>query len=95
MEISTTNIKKTIVHVLHRFHIMIFAIVVLGGMIAATLVLNSIIAKSTQTGDYTPSAANVNFDQDTIDRINQLKTRSESANAGLNLPAGRTNPFVE
>lgn len=95
MDITTANIKQSIVHVLHRFHVMVFVVVVLGGMIAATLVLNSIVSKTTQPEDYLPSGTNANFDQTTIDRVKELKTRNESTGNGLNLPKGRTNPFVE
>lgn len=94
MDISSVNIKKAVVNFLHRFHVMVFVVVVLGGMIAATLVLNSIISKSTESADYSPPV-NASFDQKTIERVKELKTRNESNDSGLDLPSGRTNPFVE
>ncbi|HMI09231.1 MAG TPA: hypothetical protein VK497_02425 [Candidatus Saccharimonadales bacterium] len=95
MNISLTSIKKLILALLHRFHAIIFVVVVVGGLAAVVLLLNSIIVSSSEQGDYVPPGSNPSsFDQTTIDRIEQLKTRTDST-APLDLSKGRTNPFVE
>jgi hypothetical protein len=95
MDISLTSIKKIILATLHRFHVIIFVIVVMGGLAAAILLFNSIIASSSDQGDYIPPGSNPSsFDQATINRIEQLKSRTDSS-APLDLSKGRTNPFVE
>lgn len=92
--ISIISIRKAISHFLGRFHVVIFVVIVLGGLSLAVLRLNNVLASSTDSGDYTPKSSNSEFDKATIDRIKKLKTRDE-AGAGLDLSKGRTNPFVE
>jgi len=94
MEISTTNIKKAFVNFLHRFHVLIFSVVVLGGLAVVVFLLNSIIIRSGDSGSYTSAAGSSSFDQATIDRLNQLKTREETP-PPLDFSEGRTNPFTE
>lgn len=95
MEISFTDIKKAISRFLHRYHVVVFTVVILGGLAAAVFVFNNIIAQSsgTDTG-YTSSANDTTFDKATIDRINQLKTSSDPEDK-IDFSNGRTNPFVE
>ena len=93
MEISTANIKNKIAVILHRYHVMIFVIFILGGLVFVVFLLNNIIVQSGNSGGYTPETTTT-FDQKTIERIEQLKTRDEPA-AELDLSGGRTNPFVE
>jgi hypothetical protein len=95
MNISLTSIQKMILALLRRFHVIIFVIVVLGGLAAVVLLLNGIIVSSSNQGDYVPPGSNPSsFDQTTINRIEQLKSRTDST-APLDLSKGRTNPFVE
>lgn len=89
MDISTQSISKFF----HRFHTILFAIFVLGGLIIMVLTLNGIIASSSASSASsvpTPSSA---FDQQTIDKLNKLRT-SDQQPAPLDL-SGRSNPFVE
>lgn len=93
MNISLGSIKILIVHILQRFHTIIFVIVVLGGLIAVVLLLNDIVVGSSQQvapASVTPTG----FDKETIDRIDKLRTKDDAATE-LNLSDGRTNPFVE
>jgi hypothetical protein len=95
MDISLSSIKKPVLALLHRFHVIIFVVIVLGGLAAVVLMLNNIIVSSGEQGDYIPPGSNPSsFDQSTIDRIEQLKSRTDSS-APLDLSKGRTNPFVE
>ena len=94
LNISLISIKKATLTFLHRFHIMIFALVVLVGLIYIVYMLYAIVIESTDTSNRTPATANTTFDQATIKRINELKTREQSSSE-LDLSQGRTNPFVE
>ena len=82
-----------IINFLRRFHIVLFVIVVLGGLAIVILLLNNAIVASTQSNGYTPNTNNGNFDQATIKKIQDLQTTGQSDQ--LTLPPGRTNPFVE
>lgn len=95
MEISFTDIKKTISRFLHRFHVVVFTVVILGGLAAAVFVFNNIIAQSSgEDASYTSAVNDTTFDQATINRINQLRTSTDPEDK-INLSNGRTNPFVE
>lgn len=91
---SLSSLRKTIVAFLHRFHVMIFVVVVLNGSIVVIWLLNTIIISSGESADYTPAGSNTTFDQATIKRIGELRTRDQSG-PELDLSHGRTNPFVE
>lgn len=93
MNISLTTIKKQIALLLGRYHLVIFVTVVVGTLMVVVLMLNSIITASGEAGDYVPEGISTSFDQETIDRIEQLKTRDEKA--VLDVGSGRSNPFVE
>lgn len=94
VSISVASIKKVLVNFLHRFHLTIFVVVVLGGVIVAVGLLNSIVIRSGDTAGYTPKTTSDSFDEATITRIDELKTRDQNG-GNLNLSGGRTNPFVE
>lgn len=94
MNMSLGALKKSLVAFLHRFHITLFVLVVFGGLAVVVFMLNHVIIRSGDSSGYTPETPSATFDQDTITRIQELQTRDQS-NSSLQLPAGRTNPFVE
>jgi hypothetical protein len=91
--ISLQIIKKQINRFLHRFHLVLFVIIVIGGSAVVVFMLNRVVVRSGENDGYTSNTNNANFDQATIKRIEELKTRDE--NAPNTLPKGRINPFVE
>jgi len=94
LQLSFTKFKKSFTAFLRRFHITLFVLVVFGGLAATVFMLNSVIVRSTDSGDYTPETPSAAFDQTTINRVEELQTRDQTG-GGLQLPPGRTNPFVE
>lgn len=94
LTLSPDSIKKFIFAFLRRFHIMIFVVVVLVGLIVIVYLLYNIVISSTNTAGVTQNTTNTSFDKATIKRINDLKTRDQSSD-DLDLSNGRTNPFVE
>lgn len=93
MEISLTSLKKTITNTLHRYHVIIFTIFVLGGLTVVVFLLNNIIIKSGDSSNYAVDTT-AGFDKKTIERIKQLNSRDEPADS-LDLSGRRSNPFVE
>lgn len=93
INLSFGSLKKAFIAFLHRFHVVIFVVVVLGGLAVVVFMLNSTIILSSDPGDYTPNANNASFDQATIQRVEELKTRDQTTSQ-LDL-SGRSNPFVE
>jgi len=90
IHLSPQAIKKIIIAFLHRFHVVIFVILILGGLAVIILLLNNIVIRSGQSNGYTPDTSNASFDQSTIKKIEDLQNRSQSPPT-----SGRINPFVE
>jgi hypothetical protein len=95
MELSSTSIKATLAHFFRRYHLLIFTLSVLGGLIVCMLLINSIIVKSGDTSDHTPAAPSTGFDKETMERLKVLRTANDTQPDDLDLSKGRTNPFVE
>lgn len=88
-------IFKQVGKLLRRFHIVIFAVTVLGGLAVAVLILSSILQASSDTTAGSPAAGiDTTFDTGTIEKIENLHTRQDGV-AELELPSGRINPFGE
>lgn len=88
---SLPTVKTAILTFLHRFHLVLFVIVVVGSLAYAILSVSHVLEESAKNDlSQTPSSQ---FDTKTIDRVNQLHTSSEASD--FSLPTGRTNPFVE
>jgi hypothetical protein len=94
ISLSLPAIKKRIFLFLKRFHVVLFVVIVLGGLSVVILLLSATITQSTEPGDYTPQSTNIIFDETTMQRIEELRTR-EQGDASIDTSQGRTNPFVE
>lgn len=98
MTVSTASLKSAFSHFLTRYHMIIFTVVVLGGLVVCMFLINAIIA---QTGGensanlISTGATSASFDQQTIDRIKQLHTADDTTKSNLDLSSGRVNPFVD
>ena len=94
ISISIPAIKKALAHFLHRFHVITFVITVLGGLVVVVLLLNDTIITSGESNGYTSGTTVTTFDQATMKRIEELKTRDQTTD--ISTPPGvRSNPFVE
>lgn len=80
--------------ILGRYHLTIFIVILVGGLVTAVLLLNGILQQASDTTGYTSSLDIAPFDQATIDRVAELRASTEAPTA-FTLPAGRTNPFAE
>jgi len=94
MNTTINNLPKSLSYTFHRFHILIFVIVVLGALTVAVYLLNQILVKSDQANGYTAQTSNTTFDTATIKRITELHTMDDPSTP-IDLPVGRINPFVE
>lgn len=94
MELSLSSLKKSISHFLFRFHVMIFTIIILGGLSIAVFFLSSAIDLNNRSQDYAPSSANATFDEQTITRVRELHENSINPKP-IDLPAGRIDPFAQ
>ena len=96
MQQSLDQAVKPIVGAIKQYHTTIVFVILAVLVGLAVFRLSLIVSLSTEKGvdGYTPiSKANASFDQKTIDRIDNLRTPSESENQ-LTFPT-RANPFVE
>lgn len=88
--LSISQLTVPLSRFLHRFHIILFALLVIGGLSVATFMLYGAMAESSTTEQQTSTTGS--FDKTTIKKIETLRDPSQ-ASAPLQLPAGRTNPF--
>lgn len=88
MNISSASISR----LLRRYHGILFAVLVLGGLIIMVITLNSIISGSSPSASQTPNPVS-GFDQKTINQLNSLHSIDQQPTP-LNF-SGRSNPFVE
>lgn len=95
MDINPTSLKISLTKFIKRYHLLIFTVLVLGGLVVCMFMINNIIIQSSDAAGYEPAASNTSFDQETIDRIKKLYTATDGAPDDLNLGQGRSNPFVE
>ena len=96
MDIQLKHALNQIKSLLHRFHVVIFVVVVFGSLAVAVFVLSSLLqASSDGSGSVVnDSGLNANFDKETIERIGKLRTGKDGS-GDIPLPSGRINPFAE
>ncbi|HEV7952298.1 MAG TPA: hypothetical protein VGO98_02895 [Candidatus Saccharimonadales bacterium] len=102
MDISTASLTKSITHFLHRYHVILFVIVVLGAVGAGIFINYQHVLSVDQSHGYSAQSNNTTFDKETRGKLVELQTadyRLQGAagdDAPRNLPIqGRLNPFVE
>jgi len=91
---SLKSIGKELGHLLHRFHIIIFFLVVSAGFGFAVLHINSMLEETATDDTYSSSIDAGSIDAATLDRINDLQKSSQV----VSLPrdeGSRANPFGE
>ena len=89
LSFSLPQITKAISCFLHRYHIIVFSCIVLGGLSIATFMLYQ---TTTSTQPSTQITSSGSFDQATMKKIEGLRSASDQSEP-LTLPEGRTNPF--
>lgn len=86
---SPSQIVTQLSRFFHRYHVIVFACVVLGGLSIATLMLYQAITSAEPAA---PTATTDTFDTATMKKVDSLHSSSDQVTP-LTLPAGRTNPF--
>jgi hypothetical protein len=87
--IGINQVGAYITRFLHRFHVVIFVLTIVGGLSVATFMLNRTLGAEAPLSEETSSS----FDTKTMERVKQLsKTTTETK--PLNLPPGRIDPFT-
>lgn len=89
---TSNTLLSPIWKVLHRFHVIIFVVIVFGSLSVATFFLYTTIIKSSEV---TPVTTNASFDAETIKKVNELKTTEEQKTAPKEPPKSARNPFYE
>lgn len=83
-------IIKPFTQFLWRFHVILFSLLVVGGVAAAIFLLSSSLSISAEKPLVTPES----FDKKTMQAISDFQPSNSSVDS-FSLPAGRVNPFVE
>lgn len=88
------DIQNKVLPFVRRFNLVIFIVIVVIILSIAVLLLYGVVEKASGTDiDNTPGDTSY-FDQETIDRLDKLKT-SDQPSTPLDLSKGRINPFSE
>lgn len=90
---SINNPLKQFVNLLSRYNLVIFIVLVTGGLILSIIMLNNILTQP-YSNNTEPSTTVTTFDQLTINRLVKLETSAKNTNYRT-LPSGRINPFSE
>ena len=91
MNISITAIRKNLAAFFGRYHFIIFIVYIMGSASYAILLISSTVALSDEPNGYVSTTNNTTFDEDTINRLRQLKAGNQETDK---LPAtGRVSPF--
>jgi len=92
--LPTINPLKLITFMFGRYHFTIFIVLIVGCLIGAIILLNTIVTDSSLGDGYTSAINAGSIDQATLDRLNTLHESNESYTLP-SLPSGRINPFSE
>jgi len=76
----------------HRFHVLIFVALSLGGLMAATIMLSGLVNQSGARID--TAAPSITFSQATIDKLSRLQAAGDKVRPE-DVPIGKRNPFAE
>ena len=85
---------RSLKHFFGRFHTILFILVILAGLVYATLLLATLLNDASIGAGYESPINAGSIDQATLDRINVLHT-SDGTLSEQQQPSGRSNPFVE
>lgn len=88
------NIQQRVRTLFHRYHIVMFIVLLTISLSIAVLLLSKIVDKAGGTESEVPLTNSSRFDEETIERINQLKT-SDEPSTPLDFSKGRISPFNE
>jgi hypothetical protein len=90
---TLSHITHAVSQFMHRFHVTIFVVFVVGGLSLATLFLQRVITATPQADAGTTGSASTfsKSEMDTMERIRNLHTTDDKSS--LTLPSGRINPF--
>ena len=91
LDSSPTQIIHAFSHFMHRYHVIVFSIFVLGGLSVATFLLYRAATSATSPSSQFSTSS---FDKTTINKISELRGAGD-APTPLKLPTGRTNPFQD
>ncbi len=90
-DINLKQLTKGFSGFVHRYHVLIFTLTVVGGLSVATFLLYHVV--STTQATETPQNP-TQFDNTTMKKIDALRSPNDPA-PPLQKPSGRTNPFQE
>lgn len=93
MNISLSTVGSNISKFLHRFHLILYVVVILGALAVAVFLLYQNVIASEQADGYTPVASNDSFDITTMQKLDDLEP-ADSQEPLLNVDTSqRIDPF--
>ncbi|NCQ54048.1 hypothetical protein COV88_02515 [Candidatus Saccharibacteria bacterium CG11_big_fil_rev_8_21_14_0_20_41_19] len=90
---SFAHLLAPVVSTLKKLSLVIFIIVIAGGLVYAIMTISSILTQPPSDSSK-KSTNSASIDQATVNRLNRYKT-SDVNSTNQSLPSGRINPFSE
>jgi|JI10StandDraft_1071094.scaffolds.fasta_scaffold1833087_2 hypothetical protein len=91
--LSISAIPSMLGHALRRFHVMLFTVVILGGLAYVIYSLNTLVTNTTTVHPVEDASSSSSYDKKTIDQLETLR-RFNDTNREINTYQG-DSPFVE
>jgi hypothetical protein len=102
MDINLKSINQTIPRLLHRYHVIVFVVLVLGALGVGVFTIYQAILSVDDSHGYTATTSNTTFDPTTQENIKnlhpsdyRLSAVEQQLDARTLTIDGRINPFVE
>lgn len=94
LNLTPSELKRGASRFILRFHVILYTVIVVGGLSTVIFFVYQTVAQSTDTPS-NPAVATTNFDQDTIKELKDLSQKS-GGGSKLSFPTNqRINPFVD
>lgn len=95
VQLSISGLTSSFGRFFQRFHVMLFTLFAIGGLIISVYSINSALSLSSSAAELTGSQVSTRFDTKTMEEIEKLRKRDETRKP-LVMPANqRTNAFEE
>lgn len=88
--LPTSISTKKFTAFIERYHLLMFFVLVFGGLSLAVFLLYQVVVSTDDANGYTPTVSNTSLDEDTIKELRRLDRTTLSSDLEL---YGRTNPF--
>lgn len=93
MSVKSGNASNQLSRFFYRFHVLLYVIIVIGGLAGAIFSYYNIVVSSDEPANITSVQIDTSFDMPTIERLKAIQSQDGQSSPELDLPEGRISPF--